>query len=414
MIRSYYPYHHEVKAISQILALLSILMAASGPIYGQSEQKSQIEDVQNDHLTFRTYERKDVKRLDLLDVIISAEIIGKGDPLHIVFDSAEPDIKLELIRAGLAELRVPATASEDYKSAQEKAMAGRKGIWAKKLAMPSPSPPESGRSEKSGNSFWIQLWRIAVVFGTLGITTIIVAIIGYLIKRWWFRRPVHLLVLGEVSAGKTAISERLLNPNVALSKLRILKPSQAIVKNKKRAGIPKGEYVIIPQVEDIPGSFYGSVWDALILNRFVPRFVWRALTFIRFFPPRVWLFVVAPTPGKMNTDEKISVDQDYVSVQLGIVKAQVMGGLDSDLTIKPKAVVLFMNKFDLFSPDNPDDKAASHAKELFEDIFSKHNEVLTKATNRRKIDFYPVVGSAFNSWNCARIIDYIGESLYGS
>lgn len=104
----------------RIAFLISLHLTIVCMCYGQSEQRIEIQEIQGDHLLFRTYQFKDVQRVDLSDLIVAQEFIGKADPRNRVYISL-PDFKEELLRAGMAELRNPETASEKYKSAQEAA-----------------------------------------------------------------------------------------------------------------------------------------------------------------------------------------------------------------------------------------------------------------------------------------------------
>jgi hypothetical protein len=345
-----------------------------------------------------------------------------------------PDFKEVLIRAGLAKLRNPDIALEKYRNAQEAAKNEQKGLWSARLApqegtqsltpqptvtaATSPTPPIATpeptpilpQPEQAPSA----IWNILIILSTLGITGITATIIVGLIKMFWYKRPVRLLIFGELSAGKTAIRKRLLDPNIDRAELEALKPSQSVELHKKRIGIPKGAYEIYPQIVDIPGSFYGSVWDSLLQFHFIPQLVWDLLVALHLVAPRVWLFVVAPTSAKENNGNQMNIDKEYVSVQLGIVKTQVLGGLDAIKTIKPKAVILFINKFDLYSSVRPGDSASLKMESDFKGIFSKHIEVIKTATSRKGVRFYSLAGSAFNSWSCKDIIDRIGHTLYDS
>lgn len=398
------------------LILLIYLAMVMPSIYGQSQIQIEVKEIQNDYLLYNTYQYKDVQKVDLSDLIISKDVIGKDDPLKEIYPYV-PDFKLVLLRTGIAQLKNFGNSPSAYQAAQETAKNEHRGIWANQptqqptvqpsiqTATPTSTPkgasvvpsqtPITQTSEDSD-----QLNKFFTILVAIGVPSVILALlVGYLIRRFYIRRPVRLLIFGELSAGKTAISERLLDPGVERSKLEKLQPSGSIIRSKKKHGIPKGEYVIYPQITDIPGSFYGSVWDEF--------------TKFRYSAAHVWLFVLAATPSKENTGEA-QVDMDYVNVQLGIIKAQILGGLEARRTVKPKAVILFINKFDLFSSIKPDDTSSSKTQDDVLRIFAPHIDFITKATSRKKLKFYYTVGSAFNSWKCDYIIDRIGVALYGS
>ena len=77
-------------------------------------------------------------QIELLTPVPVRDYDALPDDLHR-YSQLPPDYNYELLRWGLARLRTPATASEDYRSAEKEAREARRGAWAR--LRPTPPPP---------------------------------------------------------------------------------------------------------------------------------------------------------------------------------------------------------------------------------------------------------------------------------
>ena len=83
------------------------------------------------------------------------------------------------------------------------------------------------------------------------------------------------------------------------------------------------------------------------------------------------LYVLAPTMRKRASS---TVDQEFIDVQFGVLKGQLESVLKSKTLRKPNLVVLFVNKFDLFSSLPPDDPDSSDDSAKIVALFKRHIE----------------------------------------
>lgn len=122
--------------------------------------------------------------------------------------------------------------------------------------------------------------------------------------------------------------------------------------------------------------------------------------------------VISPFKGSgRNSDGSIrrldphnDVDQKYIDTQLGYLHAYIQGGLGAQFTKKPKLLILYISKFDLFSAYPPEDSNSQKIKQVLEEVFKDHIEAAAKAGKEAKIPFELIFGSAVEKWNSDRII----------
>jgi signal recognition particle receptor subunit beta len=81
-------------------------------------------------------------------------------------------------------------------------------------------------------------------------------------------------------------------------------------------------------------------------------------------------------------------------------------------TRKPKMIILFLNKFDLFSSQPPTDAATSSIQEQFKNDFASHIRSAELAAGKLGIKCPVIIGSALKNWNCKDLITTIGDTLY--
>jgi len=384
-----------------------------------------VAEIDGDQLIYVTYQLNDKQRVDLSELILSEQINKNKSipfPLGITWTEV-PDFKLILLQNGLAQLKSPGTADEKYRNAQEKAQKEQKGIW-KPAQQPQPQqtkPSEQSQStpppktteqprQSDGNSFWDDIgkffsnagnfiWKWVVILSPVGIVGIIITILlTFLWRRYYLERRIRLVIVGEPSTGKSAVYKRILNPNTDKQEILGLIPTKGKQTYKMKTHVRYAKFDIYPRLTDVPGSAFSTVWDEL--------------TGFRFKRPHALLVTLSTT--KMNHNGNNVIDEKYLYTQLGYIQAFIEGGMGARKTRKPKVVVFFLNKFDLFSSHRPDDSAAVQAEARFQAVFEDHIKSATLALEKARIPFKIIIGSALENWNCDRIIDIVGKELYGN
>lgn len=124
--------------------------------------------------------------------------------------------------------------------------------------------------------------------------------------------------------------------------------------------------------------------------------------------PDALVVVVAhhPTDG-------IDPDVMFVATQLTYIQAIVEGFLGANLRDKPKVVILFVGKFDVLSSNPADSEAAKSSAARIEAIFHNHFQSVRAAGKRASIPVEIIIGSALEGWSCQRVIEVVGNALYG-
>lgn len=378
-----------------------------------SQQTIFIEEIQKDYLIYGTYQKKDTNRLDISDLIVSEDIIGKGNPLNTLYEN-KPDFKKELLVRGVAQLKFPETAPIDYKAAQQKAKDGQLYIWRvetpprqitqTQVENQKPRGPiPDGTLQGIGNIMW-KVVAFIVSLGAVG-WLFLRYVGGSLYKKFWLQRRMRLLIIGHKSAGKTGLCMRIIDPNVPRQQILDLETTPG--KREERCEvIPIGRFEVHPILIDISGSKPSFVWD-----QFVHISIWDKLWHIK-MSKLVLLLVLSPTMQKENNPANKVLDEKFVYTQLGYVQAFIEGALGTKFTKKPQLLIIFLNKFDLFSKYPPDDSQSEITARDFGNMFFDHVECVTMAANKANIPYEIVKGSALEGWNCPRIKEIIQRKLY--
>ena len=408
-----------LKPFSILIAVfISLLLAGNAP---SQQRLIRVEKVQDGRLTFVEYNLKEYQQVDLSDLILSENLQRTGGslpyPLNSTWDEP-PDFKLLLLKGGLAQLRDTVTAKDIYRAAQESAKKEGEGIWATPTPTPkprtsqSPSPTPSSappvvaptkgpdvvdRISKKIADAGSFLWGWLVKLSPIGIGGL--AVTG-LIYFFWIRRRVRLLIMGQISAGKTAIFSRLVDPTINSEKILKLQQTKAKQKVRFRRHIQYAKFEIYPRLTDVPGSAFSTAWDELTRFRFIRR--------------HALILVLAPTMKNLKTETGEVFDDKYLAIQLGYVQSFMEGALGARKTRKPKVVILYLNKFDLVSDFPPGDSLAMKHENEFLNVFKEHQQSVELATKKAHIKLHVVVGSALRGWNCDNLITLVGKSLYGN
>lgn len=370
-------------------------------------------ETRGDTLYYAQYQLSGTGIVTLTDLILNDSIRNTSDPLDIIYFRL-PDFKEELLKKGLATLRAPETAPAAYRTAQQSAQ-----------RQPEINPVDSTLQDSStalpdssvapipvGSNRWSKVAKAIGWLASIGL----LAVVGRTIWYWFYgRKRVRLVLIGEPSAGKTAVLHRLLDPNVDRHTIETLAPSKAVETLRKKGPIDMGKYEIHPVFADIPGAKYGSVLDELIptfptLERLAPNSTFWDVILLRRL--RIFVAVVAPNRAAPKHRDP-EPDSDYITQQLTTVNGFINSSLSSTKARRPRLVILFINKFDQLSSVPPDDSAAQGAREHVYDLFDKHVTSIRDAAKRASIPQTIIVGSALQNWNCDRIIASIRRELYG-
>ena len=358
-----------------------------------------IEELQPGHLVYGAYGRTQTVRVDISELIVPKENVASQDPLNASYPAPQ-DFKYLLLQRGLAELRTPETASQLYRDAQERAKRERKGLWLGRLGtLAAPDTQSSSSGDTSPKlpdpliGILLQGYGLAsshllatiTLLSTLGFT-------GYLAS-WVFenrnKRKVRLLILGEASAGKSAVCYRLFRPSATPNDILKMKPTRLKDELANRQFIQFGPLQIYPTYVDVPGPEYGIILDEFLSSK----------------RPGIVLYVLATTMGEPTPSP---VDADFINVQFGVLKAQLESVLKSNKVRKPSLIVLFINKFDLFSALSPEDANSSDERTKVIGLFKRHIENINLAAGHVPVKI--VVGSALRNWNFTAVKEHIAES----
>jgi GTPase SAR1 family protein len=360
-------------------------------------------EVRENKLVYSTYKFAGTNEVDLSDLIVFPGIIGKGDPFNATYPEMV-DFKYLLLKNGYAKLKKPSAAPSYCVSAENDAQEKRLGIW-RQSEQQSSIQQQSSKKPFLSTINWKKLinilWKLIVVLSTLGITT---AIARHLYKKIYIQRRIRLLIIGEPFSGKTALLMSLVNSSIEKEEIFKLTGQSSGVTEKERQGfIPRGKFEIYPSISDIPGHFYGTVWDK----------------FFKEYNHAIIIVISAFKENGRNSDGSIrlldsykDIDQKYIHIQLGSMKAYI-GGVASKFTKKPKILILYISKFDLFSEFPPEDSSSQKTKQVLEELFSEHIEFAAKTAKDIGIPFKLIFGSAIEKWNTDKMLDVVINQLYG-
>jgi GTPase SAR1 family protein len=232
--------------------------------------------------------------------------------------------------------------------------------------------------------------------------------IGRLIYRKLFiERQLKLLIIGEPSTGKTALYKTLSNENVTKDEILSLIPTRHINVSKPQK-IPHGKYEIIPELRDMPGSDYSGIWENLFGKR-----------------KHAILFVLAAVQDnffkKVNGAwekqkfTKSDIDSKYLDVQFGVLKAY-LGGISAKSVKrkKPKIIIIFINKFDIFSNLKPSDSSSTQTAKEIRELFKEHIKFAENEAKKAKVKCKIIIGSTLKRWGTQEALETIKNELYNN
>ncbi len=326
--------------------------------------------------------------------------------------------RITILELGYGQLLDTTKAKKAELDAQKRAFKAGVGMWKSQIPTPPnqliPQQPDIPKSWLS--TFWQFIKdKYEFIFGTLISLGVFAWLFKKIYTKFWIEKQLRLLILGEQSSGKTAMFKSLLNPNTTKDDIFRLSTSKVSV-NKKTDKIPHGKYEIILELQDVPGSEYGEIWDNIYGT------IWDHI-----FGHRNHAIIFLLAPFKDNCAENINghfemkkvslqnaIDRDYLSEQFGLLKAYV-GALSSknmSKRRKPKIVILFINKFDAFSSVNPKDSSSKDVADKIREQFSKHILYVEKSAKTIGFECKIVLGSTVEKFGVSETLDNIKNILY--
>lgn len=409
---------------TRTLLFTATLLFITVSVFAQDgKQLIRVTKIDNSGITYVIYEAGEQRKQDITDLNLSPTL-QNTIPYQLAAEWPETkDLKLILLKYGFASLKDEQSSDEKYRAAQQRAVAGRFGIWKTPTPPPTPSPeptqsqtpqvestssatpepsptPEPSRLWEDFTStllsFWERFWwliNLSVVGVILG------GLLVHFYPKLFLEKRLRLLIIGQLSAGKSALVLRIFDSTATRDDILNLSPTQAATRIKNVKPIRWGKYEFFPVMNDIPGSAFASVWDSMMPSMFQRG-------------PHAFVLVLAATKAKLA--EQGSFDQRFLDFQLMYTQAFIEGPLGATRSKKPKCVVIFLNKFDLVSSHTPKDSASAEALGQFRSVFKDHTDIAKLAGDRARIPIIVIEGSALEDWNCGNVIDKIGMTVYGS
>ncbi len=327
------------------------------------------------------------------------EIISIDIGFHHSFDAEDSDIdtltaelREYLLLTGYAKLEDSKIATKSEKKAQEYAKKNKLGIWDSEYENKAAVKNEKSSDEKY-KIFSKQWWKKTREFLKENIVQIIELLAGLgfftLVIRMVIRslrtRKRIIFWGGANSAGKTTMVLAIRNPEASMEDL--LTQSPTLDKRRERVIRDDSNKKIILKMDllDSPGHELQNSIDTLAFT-FADRILGRKYILI--------LVVAATKNNKIRND----IDKDYIKEQLITISIFWTALLKAHKIIKPKCVVLFISKCDLYD-----------SREEMEALFDEHKKVLEKACEESMITFCSIPGSVVDKSGMTGLMDVFRE-----
>lgn len=319
------------------------------------------------------------------------EIMPLDVGMHYSFSSESSDLQSLITEArkyllsyGYARLVNTEIASESELNYQQQAQNQKLGIWASfdmppvPPSEPSPTPAVSGGDGSEAEAETVPEWvkAIGAFFTSHGRKILsFLAGCGFLsfvagaIIRWIRTRRKKIYLGGCNAAGKTTLRKSLLNPDVSYADLLRQSPTLALETKRIIRDDTNRKITLKAILLDPPGHELEHAMDQLALTW------WKRL----FRQRNIIIIVVAPTKGYKVRNE---IDQAYIEDQWQSIQKFWRALIKSHKTITPEAVVMFINKLDLY-----DEESEVNA------LFDRHKGCLQEVCRGLRVPFYCISGS---------------------
>ncbi len=376
--------------------LITCMLLLLFPIFAYAEDSAyyfvyrNIDDELTVEISKQTLIQEDImnkislENLDLVNGVYSEYIYT---PVNVAdYDELSMYIRLVLLSSGNAKIINVNLATNEEISAQEKAKKEKKGLWIEGTDM---NTSEDERNIDEGNSGLITIaykefidfiganWEKIIGFLiSLGLGTFL---INKVVKFFRTRR-ITLFIGGDKAAGKTTLKSTIIHPDMSDDELKNYSPTrtpdtQRIIRDDENRKLTLDAKII-----DIPGDDYHEIINFLSSSNVTDR--------------KYSIVIVVAHNQKPLGD----VDEDFVDDQLMTIKKLWSAVLKANAIIKPKNLILFVNKLDL------------EAKERdLRKYFNTHEELLRKVCKEKGINFERIDGSAVKRNGIQRLVNILKE-----
>jgi hypothetical protein len=364
----------------------------------------------NGVITLRVYEDQPLRTLPAANLRFGSDALRDEllNVLHYITPADDQSLRLYLLREGFVVLIDQAVAPAAETGAQAEAKTAAKRVWAAptttaptttaSTTLPSETtvkPDFTNRMRDVASTLWSWV-RPVLPYLPLGGLMILLGQAGFKRRN---QRKIDALIIGMAAAGKTAFVEAWRESNVSEDDLLNLNPTISPATVGHSTPIPFGRYEIYPYVTDTPGSNPGIVLDEIIGNR-------------RHIRKTVWIIVLAPV--QLNRHPvSTRFDDSYILQQQGYVDSFVSAVLTARSITKPRLVVAFISKFDLYSTAPPNDTSSASARQALETAFAPHLTAIKDACATQDITYRLIVGSSVKRWSIGHVGDAVKTELFG-
>lgn len=317
------------------------------------------------------------------------------------------NIRYDLLYYGYAKLADESIAPEQELEAEEHAKQNYLGIWNKdendgegtpvsesepqtEVSLPEESAGTDTGEETEGLYQKMRgvLHAIGTWFGanyqwvlSLGIVPVVLTAFQ---KRFRTRKR-KIFLGGWKGSGKTTFKLLLMNPDASLEELMKQSPTLAVDRQRVIRDESNNKIVLDAEVIDPPGMELQHVLNALVKTGKNRR------------KKSVVVLMLSPTAGK---DAGQKIDRRYIEEQRATLEKLWVPVLLSDVVIKLHAVVLFINKSDLFENE----------QEALLELFAEHTRLIKSACAGKGIRFERISGSIVHKVGITQLLNIIRES----
>jgi hypothetical protein len=314
-------------------------------------------------------------------------------------ENTPASMRIILIRSGCATL-LPDKGTADEQAAQAEV---RPEPVPGAVETPTAESPSSSSGEESGlNRLFTTLtaWVSGIVNFIVGnyqwiIGILVTIFLGATYQQWHKTKHVRVILAGAPSAGKTDFWTALSKDSQPNS------GGEATVGSKSEllAPLEMGKKILYPIAVDAAGGQPERVLDEIRSPRTIRR--WRQKLML--------VIVVSPLPE----DTPLSADpydELFIQQQIGYLSFPRALVRTKHASKRPHAVILFVSKFDLLSPNPPADTAAEQLNRELRSRFSEHRHLIEGACTEVNVPFEFIVGSAKRGWG----VDEARKALWKS
>lgn len=381
-------------------------------------------------LKYHVYRYAETKEISLENIQIWDKAPKRDLPTNFVYYE-ELDLVQVLLSNGLASIRDESRAPANWLAAQRGARAQRIGMWA------PPPPPmkapavatdttstvtettstndlEDAPKEPSSNTntlldsarklFTIALAALGGLFSFIGLKDLIIVL-----RSWFTRHRVYLIMIGEPSVGKSWTWARLNDPNIPVTRLREIKRTIGIQRAQLPQRMPFGRYELMPIFLDVGGDEPGPQLDLLTDHKRL-RFLQRLVVPQK----RLWIIHVSTTPRAnivFSSAVADKIDNAHIEQELGALRT-VEGVLASKNAPKPEAVLLAIAKVDVFVEHDPNTADPTPAITDVLRLFERHADRIEKECKQRDIPFRVVLTSSLKNWGTQYLLQVLNQLYY--